>query len=791
VRLAVPPGDESVTARGNAPGLSGGITLAPGRSTILSIAAERGRIGPEYRLSIDDDRGERYVLHLFRYDPLEQTLALTEAMVDRCAERGLDVDRERAALADFRRRQKALHSAERPDPAAERAALFEARMAKRRLLLRDPDIESAQRILCVKRRPFEPSHNYSDCFDAPFRPGGGVCLVEIPRVNGCLEPGGAKVTRLFDSGQGIARNPAADADLTKVYFGYRPSEDGYYHIMGMGADGSGLEQLTDGPFHDYWPCPLPDGGIAMISSRCKCRALCWRPQALTLFRMDADGGNIRPLSLANLTEWAPSVASDGRILWTRWEYNDKGADFGHTLWSIRPDGSHPELVFGNTIIQPNGYANGREVPGTSEILCTLISHFGDLNGPIALVDPHRGRFNPKAIRSITPEVPWPGMWPKEECFRDPVPLARDLFLCSHAPGKRFGIFVIDRFGNRELLHADPEISIMCPSVFRKREVLPVLARDSTEPAARLPANVPAYEDGVGELFLIDVYRGLSPAIERGRVKYLRVVEEVRSGLDLLPSGEYRKDHPVFQDWYATPVHKVSGPHGWPTYVAKATWGVVPVEHDGSAHFYVPAGRTLYFQALDEDFNELQRMRSVVQLQPGEKRSCIGCHEDRRAAPPGLGRAVAASLSPLSPPPWGAGPFSYERVVQPVWDAQCAQCHNAAERNKIDLTGTLDADKVPASYRTLISGGWIHHVDCGYNSGGCEKLPPLAFGTVKSKLWELLSAGHYDVDLTSDQMRSVKCWTDLNCPLWSDYQNRLERPSKAKTLSAQGLTKSAF
>ena len=57
---------------------------------------------------------------------------------------------------------------------------------------------------------------------------------------------------------------------------------------------------------------------------------------------------------------------DGRILWTRSEYLDKGADFGHTLWAIRPDGTHPELVFGNNTI--NCYANGREVPGTSEIL---------------------------------------------------------------------------------------------------------------------------------------------------------------------------------------------------------------------------------------------------------------------------------------------------------------------------------------------------------------------------------------------------------------------------------------
>jgi hypothetical protein len=34
---------------------------------------------------------------------------------------------------------------------------------------------------------------------------------------------------------------------------------------------------------------LPDGGLAFVSTRCKARFLCWRPQAFVLFRMDAAG----------------------------------------------------------------------------------------------------------------------------------------------------------------------------------------------------------------------------------------------------------------------------------------------------------------------------------------------------------------------------------------------------------------------------------------------------------------------------------------------------------------------
>jgi len=769
VRLGVAPGASPVTVRGNAPGLENGLTLAPGQPKTITIPARRGAIGPEYDLTVQGPQGEPYVLHLFRYDPLERALCLMGDLVDRLAARGLEVRAEREELAALRARHDKLMSAAQPDLTGEREALFAARLAKRRLFMREPDLDPIAKLLFIKRRPFEPSHNYSVLLDAPYRPGGGVCVVDIPRRDGRFEPAQASVTQLFNAGGGIARNPMANFDVSRIYFAYRPSREGYYHVMHMNPDGSDVKRITDGPFHDYWPCPLPDGDLAFISTRCKARYLCWRPQAAVMFRMDADGGNMRPLSFANLSEWAPSVMSDGRIIWTRSEYIDKGADFSHTLWAIRPDGAKPELVFGNTIIQPNGYANGREVPGTNEICCTLISHFGDLNGPIALLDINKGRFNPKAIHTLTPEVPRPGMWPRTECFRDPVPLARDYFLCSHAPRDRFDLYVIDRFGNREVLYADPKISSMCPTILRARKVPPKLA-GTTPP-----------DEGYGEVVLLDVYEGISPPIARGQVKYIRVVEEVRSDLERLANGEYRNDHRDFMKWYAAPVDQVSGPYGWPSYVAKAPWGLVPVEADGSARFLAPAGKTLYFQALDEDLNELQRMRSVVQLLAGETRSCIGCHEGRHLAPPLRRKPMAMAHATRMPEvaSWGGRPLSYELVVQPVLDAKCVRCHNADHKMKLDFRGVLDTERIPASYRTLISRGLVHHADFGYNSGGNEKLPPLSLGTVKSKLWKVLDAGHHDVKLTTDDMRRIKTWTDLNCPLWPDYLFRPNRPGAPK------------
>ncbi len=700
-------------------------------------------------------------------DSLTRVLRQMEEMLDRFSDRGLDVLRERSELAGFRRRQIELHGL--PTSATNRQELlFETRLAKRRLFLREPELAALERILFVKRHPFEPSHNYSVILDAAGGPGGGICALEIPRWDGRLEPDQSKVTVLFDAGNGIARDPVASFDATKIYFGYRPSKDDYFHLWVMIADGSSPKQITDGPFHDYFPCPLPDAALAFISTRCKARFLCWRPQAFVLFRMDADGSNIRPLSHANLSEWTPSLMNDGRIIWMRSEYLDKGADFGHTLWAIRPDGTHPELIFGNNTL--NCYANGREVPGSSEILCTLVSHGGDLNGPIALIDVAKGRFNPQAISNITPDVAphYHMSWARQQCFRDPVPISRDYFLCSHAPFDRFVLYVIDRYGNRELLYLDPEIGSMSPTLLRRVSPPPVLGK-SVEPEDERLSQ--------GQFIAVDVYRGLEPIVRRGMVKYIRVCQEMRADLIQLPNGEYQNDHEPFEDWYATPIHKVSGPHGWPSYVAKSDLGIVPVEKDGSANFYAPSGKVLYFQALDSDFNEIQRMRSVVQLQAGEKRGCIGCHEDRMSAPPSANPtplAMRREPSQLQPPPWGAGPFSYEKVVQPVWNARCVRCHDLNDKQGIDLTGALDADRVPASYRTVIEKGWVHYFDYAWGQEH-SKAEPLSFGTVKSTLWQTLDAGHYDVQLTGEEIRRVKCWTDLNCPLWPDYIFRLNRP----------------
>lgn len=762
--------------------------------------------------------GPPYWGRIARLAPLERVLVLFEEMIQRLERQGLDLSAERDQLARLRSR-----AASQPGAAEDDGLYLEARAAKRALFFRDPVLAPLERILFAKRHPFHESHNYSEHLDGCLEPGGGLFVLHIPRdAEGRLEPGRADIERIFDGSAGIVREPALDYDARTVFFAYRPEIplvegwDSYWHLYALSLDDGRWQRLTEGPFHDFDPVVLPDGGLAFHTTRCAVRFLCWRPQAYVLYRMERDGADMRRLSFANLSEWKPSVMSDGHILWTRSEYLDKGADFGHTLWTIRPDGSHPALVFGNNT--PNCYSQAHEVPGWNEIVCTLMSH-GDHQGPIALLDLSKGPFDTQAITNITPDTrPHYQMSRSHiESFRDPYPVSRDHFLVSHNPDNQhnWALYVIDRYGNRELLYLDPEISSKRPAPLRARPRPPILpsALDSALAAENL-----------GHFTVQDVYQGLGAAVERGRVKYLRVTEEVPAILERLACGQFRDDHPPFQDFYAAPVHLVAGPApsfltrttnapaaplatnvnwtrqvsrldeglfqvtetaGWPSYVAKMSHGIVRVADDGSANFLAPASRQLYFQLLDEDFNEIQRMRSVVQLQPGEHRSCIGCHEHRQAAPPGAGLRDALRQSParLEAPPWGAVPFSYEAAVQPVWDRRCVECHDGGERAaQPDLRGALDAERVPASYRSLIQGGWVHYFDYAYGMRHF-KAEPLSFGSLQSRLFDVLrDSNHADIALSRDEMRAVKAWIDFNCPLWPDYVERRLRPDHQPRLA---------
>ena len=113
--------------------------------------------------------------------------------------------------------------------------------------------------------------------------------------------------------------------------------------------------------------------------------------------------------------------------------------------------------------------------------------------------------------------------------------------------------------------------------------------------------------------LADIYDGRNMAgVKRGEIKKLLVLES-------LPM----------------PIHYTGGmepiSYGG-TFTLERIVGTVPVEADGSAYLELPALRSFFFVALDENDLSVKRMQSFLTVQPGETTSCVGCHEQRTQTP---------------------------------------------------------------------------------------------------------------------------------------------------------------
>ena len=192
--------------------------------------------------------------------------------------------------------------------------------------------------------------------------------------------------------------------------------------------------------------------------------------------------------------------------------------------------------------------------------------------------------------------------------------------------------------------------------------------------------------------------------------------------------------------------------------------------------------------LDENYMDVRRMRSFTNFQPGEQVTCVGCHESYGTAPPNrMVAALASEPVEIAPPPWGAGPMDFVDVVQPVLDQQCTSCHDGTEgiqksfdltaKNLVEPTGAdnhyppapSDPYRVTASFANLLP--FVSFTKLSGYEGGNLPIGPYEVGSHRSKLVELLDAGHYDVKLSPNQRRAVVAWIDCNAPYlggWERY-----------------------
>jgi hypothetical protein len=690
-----------------------------------------------------------------------------------------------------------------PDPAGP----VDEDTAKTRERLRQlmPGVEQ---ILFVKRYTLQSSHYYTDFIDGCRHFGGNLCLLS-------LSDGSVK-DLVPELSHGIFGRCDLSYDGRKIVFGWKERIGAGFRIWEVNIDGTRLRQLTIPPPDeqarmdkyrlDWWesyphhtddmhPCYLPDGGICFASTRCEYGILCDGPDKLTssvLYRMDADGGHMVKLSNNSVSESAPSVMNDGRILYTRWEYVDNGSVTNKALWAVRPDGTGSEEIYGTNIAFPSVFNVGRAVPDSNHLFCAIGAPHMPLGvGTLMLIDTQYDRRTGDGVTYITPEVDVQHQWgwdhvpggatkpiPPEQqggrdgrgntdrgpLYMDPYPLSRSQFLVVFNPRDRwntenaYGLYLIDAEGQKSLLHKEDEFSCWMPIPVRQRKKPPVV--DS--------AIDPQFaEEGLARVVVADVYRGLD-GVSPGTIKYIRVNEHVPR-----PWASRRFwDGDVFDQQHSVISRR--------THLGlKIQHGVVPVEDDGSAHFLVQADRNIFFQVLDENYIEVQRERTFVNFRPGELRSCVGCHEkakdNSQAATHRLPLALRREPSRPGPQPGeesGARPLAYAVDVQPVWDRHCTQCHGRDKKEGgLDLSGELTA-LFNRSYENIMSRRLIPVIGENHpKAGNNHYLPPYSLGTYASKLYKYLGEDHYDVKLSPEERIRVTTWIDSNGQYHGSYYGR--------------------
>lgn len=543
-------------------------------------------------------------------------------------------------------------------------------------------------------------------------------------------------TTLLEDARGGIRDPQVHYDGEKILFSYRRGGTENYLLYEINSDGSGLRQITTGTYDDFEPTYLPNGDIVFVSSRCKRWVNCWLTQVAVLHRCGPNGDHVRPLSSNNEQDNTPWPLADGRLLYTRWEYVDRSQVHYHHLWVANPDGTAQMIWYGN--LHPGTtMIDAKPIPGSDKVVASFSPGHGQREhaGTITVVDPKAGPDSPAFARTVA----------KGDQFRDPWAFSEHVFMAALGPA----LVLLDDQGGKQEVYRLPAADVKAG--FELSEPRPLVARPR-EPIIpdRVNPAVPT-----GKLVLADIYEGRNlVGVQRGEIKQLLVLET-------LPM----------------PIHYTGGmdplSYGG-TFTLERIVGTVPVEADGSAYLELPAQRSFFFVALDQDDLAVKRMQSFLTVQPGETTSCVGCHEQRTrtAALPSPATALAlrrpaSHIEPIADVP---DVLDFPRDIQPVLDALCVNCHGyeataagGPRAGRLILSGERGPMFSHSYYMLTIAGLFSD----GRNQPK-SSYAPRTLGSSASRLLKLVDGSHYGVRATEHQRKLLRLWIETGAAYPGTY-----------------------
>lgn len=553
-----------------------------------------------------------------------------------------------------------------------------------------------------------------------------------------------------------------------------------WKIFEINIDGTGLRQVSQTPddVDCFESCYLPDGRIIFNSNAAYQGVPCWHgtkeKYTASLYTMKSDGSEMRRVAFDQDHDFHPSVRHNGQVVYARWDYTGINRLFLRPLMTMRPDGTNQRALYGSNSWYANGLYYPKELPGNNgRFLCILSGyHNSNRSGVLSVVDINKGIKENEGIHIISgkdnpvllkiEDEATANIWPQ---FVTTTPITGEQFLASgwgKESDKKMGIYLADIDNNISLLYEEEGMAFLEPIPIIKRKVPPVL-----------PSQIDLAEKNAS-VYIQDIYAGPGlKGVPKGVVKNIRVI-----AYDFGYIGMAGRD-------------KIGMAGPWE---AMRILGTTPVEEDGSANFEIPANTPIAFQPIDEEGRAVQLMRSWTTAMPGERMSCIGCHESAYDSPIPK-KTIAATKKPSKLEDW-LGPargFDFEREVQPVLNRYCVSCHN--QDNILDLRsekhfpnyaglkpGRLDFNRMHPYFKKKYNGkvlytpsyeALIQYIRRVNISDDVSMLEPGEYHAGTSELIQLLKEGHKGLKLDKESWSRLYTWIDLNGPChgtWTDVYN---------------------
>ncbi len=575
-----------------------------------------------------------------------------------------------------------------------------------------------------------------------------------------------KLTALFRPAEGqTIIDPVLHFDADRILFAMNGATEKNWRLWELRIGEAAPRQVSPDHGTDvahFDPCYLPDGRVIFASTAAYQGLPClFGSDAMTcLYGFDPRTGQVRQLTFEQDSDWGPTLLPNGRVLYLRWEYADQSHANSRILFHMNPDGTDQREFRGSGSWFPGSFFYAKAIPGEPHQVIGIASgHHGTArSGRLLVLDPSRGRRDAEGVVQEIPgrgKVVEPlvrdrlvdGVWPQ---FLMPAPLSAKYHLVSAklTPNSLWGLYLVDAFDNIVLIHEVEGAALLWPTPVQTRPRPPVI-QDRSRP-----------DTDKCSVFIVDVNEGPGLRnIPRGAVKRLRVIEYyfAKRGMGGL-YGTLGADGP------------------WDV---KRILGTVPVEPDGSANFTMPANTPVCVQPLDAQGQALQLERSWFVGLPGERVTCIGCHESQDVA--AVSRPSAAlQRAPSTIDEWH-GPargFSFAREVQPLLDRHCLRCHDGSAHG---TPPSLRGGVLLTNWSTQLSGHWPgggkfttsywelqRFVRRPGIEGDRRMFVPMEYHFSTTELGQLLRKGHHGVALDGDSLERLAAWADLNAPYYGTW-----------------------